>query len=196
MSVKFFKSSNEFRKWLAERHDKSSELWLGFYKKKSGKASLTYQQALDEALCFGWIDGVRKSQDEDSYIIRFSPRKAKSTWSRVNIKRAEELKRLGRLKPPGIGAFESRDPRKSGIYSFENAERKLNPDYEKRFKAYPKAWAFFLAQPPGYKRTASFWVMSAKKEDTRLRRLARLVADSDKGVRLGIVTVSSRSREA
>jgi uncharacterized protein YdeI (YjbR/CyaY-like superfamily) len=191
--VTFFKSSNEFRKWLAERHDKTSELWLGFYKKKSGKASLTYQQALDEALCFGWIDGVRKSHDEDSYIIRFSPRKAKSIWSRINIKRVEELKRLGRMKPPGIKAFESRDPRKSGIYSFENAERKLNPAYEKRFKAYPKAWAFFQAQPPGYKRTATFWVMSAKKEDTRLSRLARLVADSDNGVRLGIITGAAKT---
>src|SRR3990172_3023161 len=159
MTVKFFKSSSEFRKWLGEQHDKTTELWLGFYKKSSGKATFTYQQALDEALCFGWIDGVRKSRDENSYIIRFSPRKSKSTWSLVNVKRAKELKTMGRMKASGLKGFDGRDPRKSGIYSFENAERKLHPDYEQKFKANRKAWAFFQAQPPGYQRTANYWVM-------------------------------------
>ena len=192
MSVRFFKSASEFRKWLAKQHDKVTELWLGFYKKGSGKATLTYQEALDEALCFGWIDGVRKSLDEDSYMIRFSPRKSRSIWSRVNVKRAAELKRTGRMMPSGLAAFAARDSRRSGIYSFENAPRELHPDYQERFRKKPSAWSFFKSQPPGYQRTAIFWIMSAKREDTRISRLARLIADSARGFRLGIVTGTTK----
>lgn len=187
----FFKSATECRRWLKEHHDKATELWFGFYKKKSGKHGITYQEALDEALCFGWIDGLKKSVDEDSYAFRFTPRKPKSVWSLVNTKRAKELRKLGRMKPAGLKAFAVRSAEKSGIYSFENPERKLSASCEKEFKAHREAWAFFRAQPPGYQRTASFWVMSAKKEETRLSRLAKLINASGKKARLGAVTGKS-----
>jgi uncharacterized protein YdeI (YjbR/CyaY-like superfamily) len=195
MKVAFFTTRSRFHRWLERNHDKSTELWVGFHKKHSGKQSITYNEALDEALCFGWIDGLRKSVNDISYTIRFTPRKAKSIWSRVNTKRAEELKELGCMKLPGLKAFAARDERRSGIYSFESAPRKLAAAYEKRFKANKKAWTFFQGQPPGYRRTASFWVMSAKQEETRLRRLARLVGDSAKGLRLAVITGSNRGRQ-
>jgi uncharacterized protein YdeI (YjbR/CyaY-like superfamily) len=187
----FFKSATECRNWLERNHDKAPELWFGFYKKKSGKQGITYQEALDEALCFGWIDGLKKSVDEDSYTFRFTPRKPKSIWSLVNTKRAKELRKLGKMKPAGLKAFAARNSEKSGIYSFENPPRKLSPGCEKAFKAHKEAWEFFRAQPPGYQRTASFWVMSAKKEETRLSRLSRLITDSEKKLRLGVVTGKS-----
>jgi uncharacterized protein YdeI (YjbR/CyaY-like superfamily) len=165
--IKFFSNPSKFHQWLDQNHDKESELWVGFYKKDSGKPSITYPEALDEALCYGWIDGLRKSIDEVSYKIRFTPRRAKSTWSLVNTKRVAELKRLGRMCGSGLKAFETRDPKRSGIYSFENAARTLDAVYEKKFQANKRAWAFFQAQPPGYQRTASWWVMSAKKNETR-----------------------------
>jgi uncharacterized protein YdeI (YjbR/CyaY-like superfamily) len=192
--IKFFSNPSEFHQWLDRHHDKESELWVGFYKKESGRPSITYPEALDEALCYGWIDGVRKSVDEVSYKIRFTPRKAKSTWSLVNTKRVAELKRLGRMKTSGLKAFETRDPKRSGIYSFENAARRLDAVYEKKFQANKRAWAFFQAQPPGYQRTAIWWVMSAKKEETRWRRLASLIRDSQKGVRLGLITGSTKEK--
>jgi uncharacterized protein YdeI (YjbR/CyaY-like superfamily) len=191
MEIKFFKSSTECRRWLEKNHDKVTEQWFGFYKKHSGKRGITYQEALDEALCFGWIDGLKKSVDESSYTFRFTPRKAKSVWSLVNTKRAEELRTLGKMTPAGLKALAARDPQKSGIYSFENPARKLDAICEKEFKAHTEAWAFFQAQPPGYRRTASFWVMSGKQEATRLRRLASLVAASEKRTRLGVVAGKS-----
>jgi uncharacterized protein YdeI (YjbR/CyaY-like superfamily) len=187
----FFKSATECRRWLERNHDSATELWFGFYKKKSGKRGITYQEALDEALCFGWIDGLKKSVDEHSYTFRFTPRKPKSIWSLVNTKRAEELRKLGRMRPAGLKAFAARSSEKSGIYSFENPARKLSAGCEKEFKAYKEAWEFFQAQPPGYQRTASFWVMSAKQEATCLRRLARLISDSEKKLRVGVVTGKS-----
>jgi len=180
----FFKSATECRRWLERNHDKATELWFGFYKKKSGKPGISYQEALDEALCFGWIDGLKKSVDESSYTYRFTPRKPKSVWSVVNTKRAEELRKLGKMKPPGLRALAARDPKRSGIYSFENRPRKLSAGYEKEFKANKEAWEFFRAQPPGYQKLLSFWVMSAKQEATRLRRLARLISDSERKVRV------------
>lgn len=185
--VKFFSTQSLFREWLAKNHARSAELWVGFHKKKSGKKSITYPEALDEALCFGWIDGVRKTVNESSYTIRFTPRKSKSIWSRVNTERAEELSKLGRMKPSGLQAFALRDPQRSGIYSFESSARKLAAAYETKFRAKKKAWEYFQSQPPGYRKLATFWVMSAKKEETRLRRLEQLISDSVEAKRLGIV---------
>jgi uncharacterized protein YdeI (YjbR/CyaY-like superfamily) len=185
MKVTFFKSAEECRQWLKRNHDKVSELWFGFYKKNSGKQGITYREALDEALCFGWIDGLKKTVDEDSYTYRFTPRKTNSVWSVVNTKRAEELRKLGRMEEPGLKAFAARDPKRSGIYSFENRPRKLSPDLEKRFKANKEAWEFFQKTPPGYQRLMCFWIMGAKKEETRLSRLARLIEASENKVRVG-----------
>ena len=191
MQVTFFNSPSEFRLWLEGTHAKVSELWVGFYKKDSGKLGITYPEAVDEALCFGWIDGVKKRVDAASYTHRFTPRKRKSTWSLVNIRRAEELKKQARMKPSGLRAFEARDPAKSGTYSFENRPRELEAAYEKKFRARKKAWNFFKVQPPGYRRTAVWWVMSAKKEETRLRRLGCLMDDSEKNRRLAVTAGSS-----
>jgi uncharacterized protein YdeI (YjbR/CyaY-like superfamily) len=180
-----FKSAAKFRDWLADQGETASELLVGLYKKGSGKGGITYREALDEALCFGWIDGVRRSLDQNSYSIRFTPRRTRSVWSRVNIKRAVELKELGRMRSTGLKAFDARTPERSGIYSFENSPRKLEGRYAKEFKVNKTAWTFFQTRAPWYRRTASFWVMSAKKEETRRRRLATLIADSAQGRPIG-----------
>lgn len=187
MQPTYFRAPAEFHRWLEKHHGDTAELFVGFYKKSSGEPSITYSEALDEALCFGWIDGVRKNVDETRYTIRFTPRRPKSKWSAVNIKRAEELKALGRMEPAGLAAFDGRDPGKAG-YSYEEALRALDGACEERFRAHPKAWGFFQAQPPGYRRTISFWIMSAKKEETRWRRLQQLIEGSARGERLGIAT--------
>lgn len=187
MKVQIFNSAAKFRDWLVKNHARESELWVGMYNQRSEKTSITYKEAVDEALCFGWIDGVRKSVDDVTYTVRFTPRKVKSYWSRVNLKRMDELIKLGRVAPAGLDAHKRRD-RKSGKYSFENEERKLDAESERQFKANPKAWEFFKAQVPWYKRTASFWVISAKKPETRLRRLETLIGDSEHGRRLGILS--------
>jgi uncharacterized protein YdeI (YjbR/CyaY-like superfamily) len=188
MKARFFSSASSFHNWLKKNHDQVAELWVGFHKKKSGKKSITYPEALDEALCFGWIDGLRKTIDENSYSIRFTPRKAKSTWSVVNTRRATQLSKLGLMQPAGLEAFALRDPKRSGIYSFETAPRELSALYKTRFRANKKAWECFQQQPPGYQRVACYWVMSAKREETQMRRLAQLVAASAQGSRLGVVT--------
>ncbi len=185
--VQIFSSAAEFRQWLEKNHCRSTELWLGFYNKRTPKKSITYREALDEALCFGWIDGVRKSVDETTYKQRFTPRKAKSYWSAVNIRRAEELTKLGRMAPSGLLTFESRTA-DSGKYSFESRPKKLPIHYEKQFKANPAAWKFFRAQAPWYRRTSSFWVVSAKRDETRQRRLHMLISDSAKGRRLAMLS--------
>jgi uncharacterized protein YdeI (YjbR/CyaY-like superfamily) len=185
---KYFASPSEFREWLSRSHAKETAILIGFYKKKSGKPGITYQQALDEALWFGWIDGVRKSIDQDSYMIRFSPRKSKSIWSAVNIKRVEELSKLGQMQSAGLKAFAQRLPENQDRYSYEKGERTLDEEYARTFKARKKAWNFFQGQPPSYQRTATWWVMSAKKEETRLHRLATLIADSEQGLRIAAVT--------
>jgi uncharacterized protein YdeI (YjbR/CyaY-like superfamily) len=187
MKPLYFKSPSAFREWLEENHDRASELWVGFYKKGSGRPSITYHEALDEALCFGWIDGVRKSLDEASYTNRFTPRKPGSNWSEVNVKRVGELEAQGRMRPPGIAAFERRDPEKTKQYSYEERSRELAPAYQKSFRANRKAWDFWSAQPPGYRRVSSWFVMSAKKEETRQKRLARLIDTSERGERLAEV---------
>jgi uncharacterized protein YdeI (YjbR/CyaY-like superfamily) len=183
----FFATPAAFRRWLEKNHAKAAELWVGFHKKGSGRPSLTWPESVDEALCFGWIDGVRYRVDEASYKIRFTPRQAKSIWSNVNVKRVAELKKLGRMMPAGLKAFEKADPKRSGIYAYERESAQLDPALEKRFRADAKAWAFFRAQPPGYQRLIAYWVVSAKQEETRLRRLARLIADSAAGRRVGML---------
>ncbi|HZE68389.1 MAG TPA: YdeI/OmpD-associated family protein [Pyrinomonadaceae bacterium] len=185
---RFFRSPADFRRWLEKNHNKTAELTVGFFKKDSGRKSVTYAEALDEALCFGWIDGVRRRVDENSYSIRFTPRKPRSIWSLINTRKVKELIRLGRMHQAGLDAFELRDPTRTGIYSFENAPRKLAPEYEKSFRANKKAWDFFNRQPPGYQRLATYWVMSAKQEQTRLRRLNLLIDNSEKNIRERTVT--------
>lgn len=184
MSITFFKSSSRLREWLEKSHDKARELWVGFYKTRSKRQGITYKEALDEALCFGWIDGVRKSVGEMSYTIRFSPRKPRSNWSVVNIRRAGELTALGRMKPSGRKAFDERERRKSGRYSYEDRPRRLDRVYEKKFRVRKRAWNFFQGQAPSYQRAACWWVMSPVKEETRLKRLATLIEASGRGRRV------------
>jgi len=191
MSIKFFRSQARFRSWLERNYAAVDELWVGFFKKDSGKPSISYKEAVDEALCFGWIDGVRKSIDGVSYTVRFTPRRPRSTWSRINIDRAKELKSLGRMTPTGWQVFQERDPNRAGLYSFENPPRELDNALAKHFRLCNSAWEFFQQQPPGYRRTAIFWIMSAKKEETRLRRLEQLIRASEGGRRLGVVTGAS-----
>jgi len=187
MKPKFFSTPDKFREWLERNHDSASELLLGFHKKASGKKSITYAEALDEALCYGWIDGVRKNLDETSYTIRFTPRKARSIWSNVNVNHVERLTKEGRMRPAGIEAYARRDPKLTGIYAFENRPRELSPEFEKAFRKNKTAWSFFEKQPPGYKRLVIFRVMEAKREETRLKRFKELVEVSEKGLRLGIL---------
>lgn len=181
----FFDSQAKFRKWLEKNHDKATELFLGMYNRQSGRGGITYKEALDEALCFGWIDGVRKNVDADSYMQRFTPRRKKSYWSAVNTKRFQELQQLGVVAEAGLRAFEARDASATQKYSFEReAAEVFSAAFEKRFRAKKKAWTFFEAQPPSYRRLATFRVMSAKQEETRVRRLARLIEESEQGKRI------------
>jgi uncharacterized protein YdeI (YjbR/CyaY-like superfamily) len=188
MKPTFFATPADFRRWLKEHHRSATELWVGFYKKGSGRPSITWPESVDEALCFGWIDGIRKSLDAESYTIRFTPRKRTSTWSLVNTKRAEALIREKRMRPAGLRAFEAREANRSGIYSFERrSEAKLDAASERRFKADREAWRFYQSQPPGYRKITAHWVLSAKREETRMRRLEILIADSAAGRRIGLM---------
>jgi uncharacterized protein YdeI (YjbR/CyaY-like superfamily) len=179
MEPRFFASGKDFRKWLQANHEKEKELLVGFYKVGSGKPSMSWSESVDEALCFGWIDGVRRSLGEESYCIRFTPRKPGSIWSAVNIKKMEMLAKLGQLHPAGTAAFSKRVQNKSAIYAYEKAPVVLDKNFEKKFKSNKKAWAFFQSQAPSYQRTAIHWVMSAKQEATRLNRFQTLVEDSE-----------------
>lgn len=178
MTPTFFATQSDFRKWLEKYHNKATELFVGFYKVDSGKPSMTWTQSVDEALCFGWIDGVRKSIDEYSYFIRFTPRKPKSIWSAVNIQKIEELTKQGLMQPAGLASFENRKENKSKIYSYENAEVKFSSEFEKQFKANKKAWEYFQSLAPSYRKPSTNWVMSARQETTKLKRLNELIADS------------------
>jgi uncharacterized protein YdeI (YjbR/CyaY-like superfamily) len=179
MKPTFFKAQSDFRKWFEKHHDASKELLVGFYKKSSGRPSITWPESVDEALCFGWIDGIRRSIDDISYTIRFTPRKPTSTWSVVNIKRAQELIDQGLIWPAGLKAFQARKENRSGIYAYEQRSEKLPDPYERTFRKNKTAWAFFQAQPAGYRKVAGWWVVSAKKEETRLKRLEKLIEESD-----------------
>lgn len=196
MKPKFFTTPTEFREWLEQNHDKASELLLGFHRKASGKKSITYAEALDEALCFGWIDGVRKKLNETSFVQRFTPRKPRSIWSNINVAHIERLTKEGRMHASGLEAYARRDPKRTGIYSFENRPKELSPAFEKRFRANKKAWEFFQAQPPYYKRLLIFRTMSAKKEETRVRRLEQLIEVSAKGERMGLPSSKKQPKDA
>jgi uncharacterized protein YdeI (YjbR/CyaY-like superfamily) len=176
----FFPSPSAWRAWLEEHYSETDELWVGLYKRDSRRPSITWPEAVDGALCFGWIDGVRKSVDAISYKIRFTPRKPRSVWSAVNVRRATELSSAGLMHAAGLAAFEKRQGNRSGIYSYEQRKSaKLPVAYERRFRAHKTAWTFFRAQAPWYQRICSFWIISAKKEETRLKRLAILIRDSE-----------------
>ena len=184
MNPKFFKTPTAFRKWLAANHSRSKELWVGFYKKNSGKPSITWPESVDEALCFGWIDGIRKRIDEDSYVIRFSPRKTGSVWSTVNIRNAEKLIAEKRMQPAGLKAYELRKEYRSGIYSYEQRSPELEEKYARKLKRNKAAWKFFQAQPPSYRKMINWYIVSAKQEETRLKRLDKLIEASARQQRL------------
>jgi uncharacterized protein YdeI (YjbR/CyaY-like superfamily) len=173
---KFFPTLTDWRAWLEKNHADQEEMWVGFYKHDSGRPSITWPESVDGALCFGWIDGVRHSIDAVSYKIRFTPRKPRSIWSAINIKRATELTGLGLMHAAGRAAFEKRQGDRSAIYSYEQRKAACLPaEYEKQFRAQRDAWKFYQAQPPWYRRTSTYWVISAKKEETRTKRLALLI---------------------
>jgi uncharacterized protein YdeI (YjbR/CyaY-like superfamily) len=175
----FFPTPAEWRSWLEEQYADTDELWVGLYKRGCGQASITWPEAVDGALCFGWIDGVRKSIDANSYKIRLTPRKRRSIWSAVNIRRAKELHKLGLMNPTGLTAFEKREETRSRIYAYEQRKTaKLPPAYGKRFRSQAPAWDFFQSQAPWYQRTSTFWVIIAKKEETKLKRLEVLLQSS------------------
>lgn len=177
-----FESQRAFRTWLERNHERRDVLWVGFWKKATGKASITWEESVDVALCFGWIDGLRRRIDDEAYTIRFTPRREGSTWSRRNIERYEALAQEDRVAPSGEEAFARRAEDNSGVYSFEQDETpELSEEYRERLCANEDAWADWKARPPGYRRTVVHWVMSAKRESTRERRLAQLIEDSAAG---------------
>ncbi len=181
MKIRFFRAPSDLRKWLEKHHTTAQETWVGYYKTNSGKLSITWPESVDEALCFGWIDGVRKSLDDLRYTIRFTPRKPSSVWSAVNIKRAQALIKKGRMQPAGLRAFEARRENRLGIYSYEQRSDKIAEPYEKKLRQNEAAWQFFRARPPWYRKAAGWWVVSAKQEETRLKRLKQLIEDSARG---------------
>jgi uncharacterized protein YdeI (YjbR/CyaY-like superfamily) len=184
---KFFRDSGQLREWLRSNHSSRSELWVGLHKKGSGRPSITWPQLVDQLLCFGWIDGVRKSVGEDSYTIRVTPRKPGSIWSAVNLKRAAELVELGLMEPAGRTVYDARDEAKTNRYSFERDQVSLGAEYEAEFRKNRKAWSFFSSQPPSYRKTVTWWIMSAKREETQRRRLEQLIRDSASGERVGLM---------
>ena len=184
MDVHFFKTQAELRKWFQKNHLTEKELWVGFHRKKTGKQVFTWPEAVDEALCVGWIDGIRKKVDEESYCNRFTPRKKSSNWSNVNIKRIQELIEAGLVQEAGKHAFYNRDLRKQQSASFEQEKVEFPPAYLKKFKANKAAWKFFDAQTNTYKKQSTWYVISAKQEETRLRRLDILIEDSENGIHI------------
>lgn len=179
--IKFFKSARALRRWFERHHESAKELWVGYYKKSTGLASVTWPESVDEALCFGWIDGIRKSVDEVSYTSRFTPRRASSVWSRINIDRATALQAQGLMQPAGCRAFEARKENRSGIYSYEQRGEQLPEPYRGKLEECPKAAKFFPAQSKSYRKAVAWWVVSAKKEETRLKRLGILIEHSRNG---------------
>jgi len=190
MEPAFFHSPEAFRRWLEANGERATELWAGFYKRATGRPSMTWPESVDQALCFGWIDGIRKSLGADRYMIRFTPRKRDSNWSAVNIARVGELTSLGLMTPAGLAAFAARDDARSRVYSYEREKAALEPEQEARLRVDADAWRFWESQPPSYRRVASWWVISAKRPETRERRLMQLIADSARGVRIAAAAPS------
>ena len=184
----------EFRRWLERNHARETEVYVGFYKKASGRTGITQREALDEALCFGWIDGVRRSVDDERYVNRYTPRTPKSYWSAVNIARANELIVEGKMHPAGLATFERRDETRAKMYSSEQPNAALSRSEEAAFRRNRKAWAFWESLPPGYRKAATWWVISAKREETRERRLAALIEHSERGERIPLLTPPSARR--
>ena len=184
MKAIYFRTAAEFRRWLAAHHATERDLLVGFYRKASGTPGISYKEAVDEALCYGWIDGIKKKADETRYTHRFTPRQAVSTWSLVNATRVKELIAAKRMAKPGLEAWARRDPKKTGIYSFENRPSAFDAALAGVFRKQAAAWTFFRAQPPGYQRLMAFWVMGAKQQETRERRLATLAKSSAEGKRI------------
>lgn len=180
----FFREAADFRAWLDEHHNVADHLWVGYYRKATGKASVTWEETVEEALCYGWIDGIRKSRDDESYVIRFTPRKPKSVWSQRNIDLVEQLIAEGRMKPEGLACFAHKDVHPDSGYSAAGPAGDLTPEMIAQFKTTPRAWAFYQEQPNGYRRQAASWVTTAKREETRQRRLATLIEDSRNELRL------------
>jgi uncharacterized protein YdeI (YjbR/CyaY-like superfamily) len=182
MEPVFFANGAEFKRWLAKHCSNETELWLAFYKKGSGKVGITYQQALDEALCYGWIDGIRKTHNEEAFKVRFSPRKPRSLWSEININRVGELEKEGRMQKRGREIFAARKDQTG--YRIATAPKELPPDLLKLFKQHKAAWEFHCAQPPGYRKLCAFWISFAKREETRLKRLQRIIDAAERGERV------------
>lgn len=197
MQVTFFATAADFRAWLEANHDQETALQVGYYKVGTGKPSISYKESVDQALCFGWIDGVRNSIDAESYTIRFTPRKPRSIWSAVNIRRVAELTEMGLMHPAGLKAFTERDPAKANQYSFEQkTDPTLPPEYEAQFRANAAAWAHFQSRPPSYRKPAIWWVISAKQEATRLKRLATLIEDSAAGRKIAPLTRKNEKEQS
>lgn len=184
MEALFFETPALFRAWLGKNHETEKELLVGFYKVDSGKKSMTWSESVDQALCFGWIDGIRRSVDSESYTIRFTPRRPNSIWSDVNVKKVEELTVTGLMQPAGLKAFSKKKDSRSGIYSHEKPAEQLSPEFEKTFSTHTDAWEYFCSQPPSYRKVIIHWIMSAKRDTTRQDRLTKVIDSSTKQERL------------
>jgi len=183
-NITFFSDQREFRDWLKRNHRKENEIFVGFFKVGTGKPSMTWSESVDQALCFGWIDGIRKSIDHESYCIRFTPRNPSSNWSAVNIKKAEELIKNGLMQPAGLDLYKNRKVDNSRKYSYENKPAGLPAGYEKRFKENKEAWRFFQSQAPSYRKSVFYWILSAKRETTQISRLEKVIKESERQKRL------------
>ena len=178
----YFSSPQDFYDWLEANHETADEVYVGFFKQHTGKRAMSWSEAVDQALCFGWIDTRSNSIDEDRYMQRFTPRKPGSNWSRINVEKVAKLTEAGLMRPAGLAAFDKRTEDRTGVYSFEREDAELPEEFEERLRANPAAADYFDSRPPWYRRTATHWIVSAKREETRLRRLAQLIEDSAKGL--------------
>jgi uncharacterized protein YdeI (YjbR/CyaY-like superfamily) len=190
----YFETPEQLRDWFDANHATADELWIGHWKKSTGRPSLSWSETVDEALCVGWIDGVRHSVDKDRFTQRFTPRRPGSNWSLINVAKVEELTKQGRMRPAGRAAFEARRPDRTGVYSFERGEPAFTPEQERRFRANAKAWEWFQGKPKSYRRPATWWVISAKQEATRERRLTALIEDSAAGQTVRPLTSPARRK--
>ena len=188
----YFETPDAFRDWLAEHHETADDVLVGFHRKATGKPSMTWAESVDEALCYGWIDGKTKRVDEERWAIRFTPRRIGSNWSLVNVRNVERLIGEGRMRPAGLRAYEARKASRTGQYSYENRPHDLPEPYASEFRRHVAAWDFFQSQAPSYRRTATYWVISAKQEATRSRRLSTLIDDSQAGRRVAALTPPGR----